>query len=68
MTEGTKAELARLVGVHPSTVGRALTTPGAPEPTNPGQPQARYRVKEFLEWWPNRRLPGRPRKKNPRTE
>lgn len=72
MREATCAELGRLLGVHPSTVKRALENgrlraqqdPDAlapPEPTNPGQPQLRYPVEEVRKWWPRRPKRGRPR-------
>lgn len=58
----TFAELARHLGVLPSTLRRALRNdPQAPAPaahTDLGRPL--YALDEVTAWWPNRRLRGKP--------
>lgn len=63
----TVAELARELGAHRATVGRAIerarhTANPAPAPVNPGHPQPRYPAGEFLAWWPTRPGARRPRR------
>ncbi len=76
MADLTYSELARVLGVHPATVSRALTAARArfdpehpsPEPVNPGHPRLRFREEEVTAWWPHRPRRGAPNSDDQATE
>lgn len=68
MADLTYSELARVLGVHPATVSRALRTAATrpapdnppPQPVNPGHPRPRFDEDAVVEWWPHRPRRGAP--------
>ncbi len=70
MPDLTYAELGRELGVHASTVSRALKraaaqppadgVPPVPRPVNPGHPRPRFALEDVRAWWPHRPGVGQP--------
>ncbi|MBO2461473.1 hypothetical protein [Actinomadura violacea] len=57
------AWLARLLGVDPSTISKAMPEAGGPPFTvDPATGRKLYPTSAFLQWWDARPGPGRPRK------